>query len=307
MKKFFLSIIAPVMNEEEGILHFLEVLTAILQGFEYEIIIIDDGSTDSTLQKLLDYKNQKNPNLKIIEFSRNFGKEAALAAGLDVCKGDIAITMDADLQHPPHLIPEMIKKWSEGYDTVSAVRAERKTDGMLKQSTASLFYKIYNAISETQIRAGEGDFRLFDRKCINALQKLKERTRFNKGLFNWIGFKGANVYYVLPERIHGYTKWKYRKLFGLAMDGILSFSNLPLRLFTYIGFIISSLSFLYAIYIVSIALINGINVPGYPSIITSIFFIGGVIITGIGVLGEYISRIFIESKERPIYLVRNEY
>lgn len=306
MKMPFLSIIAPVMNEEEGIHHFLEVLTDTIKEFKFEIIIIDDGSTDKTLQKLVDLK-KKYGNLKIIEFSRNFGKEAALAAGLDICKGDVAITMDSDLQHPPALILEMIQKWSEGHDAVSAVRAERKTDGALKKSTASLFYKLYNAISETKIRGGEGDFRLFDRRCVNALQRLKEKTRFNKGLFNWIGFKSAYVYYVLPERVYGNTKWKYRKLFSLAMDGIFSFSNLPLRIFTYLGFAISSVAFLYAVYIVSRTLIMGVDLPGYPSIITSIFFIGGMMITGIGILGEYISRIFLESKERPIYIIRDEY
>lgn len=303
MKKPFLSIIAPVKNEEDGIEYFLKELIVVLKEFEHEIIIIDDGSTDQTLQKLLE-QQKNNPNLKIIEFSRNFGKEAALIAGLDFCQGDVAICMDSDLQHPPQLILQMIEEWENGYDTVSTIRQERKTDGIIKRSLASLFYKIYNAIAATKIRIGEGDFRLFDRKCINALKELKEKTRFNKGLFNWIGFKTAYVSYILPERLYGRTQWNYKKLIGLAMDGIFSFSNIPLRIFIYLGFVISSMSFLYALYIILKTVIFGIDLPGYPSIITSIFLIGGVIITGIGILGEYIARIFIESKERPIYLVR---
>lgn len=300
------SIISPVLNEQTGVGHFLDTLAGVLRTYDHEIIVVDDGSTDGTLERLLAIR-RRMPGLKVIELSRNFGKEAALVAGFDACRGDIVITMDADLQHPPHVIEKMVSKWREGYDIVSAVRAERDSDAALKKLSSGLFYRIFNLLSRVKIINGEGDFRLFDRIAVEALKTLTERTRFNKGLFNWIGFKTGYVAHPLPERHSGMTKWNYWKLFRFALDGIISFSNVPLKLFTWAGFLTAFSAFAYAGYIALRTLFLGVDVPGYASIVTAVFFMGGATLFGIGVLGEYISRIFVEAKSRPLYIARKIY
>jgi glycosyltransferase involved in cell wall biosynthesis len=300
-----ISIVVPMMNEEAGLPAFLDTLIPICREIgPFEIIAVNDGSSDTTLDILMQYQKH-HPELAIVDFSRNFGKEAALIAGLNFCSGFVAITMDADLQHPPECIPEMLAKWHEGYEIVSAVREDRQVETFVKRLTANYFYKIFNKISEVKILPGEGDFRLLDRKAIDALLQLPERARFNKGLFNWIGFKLCHIHHPLRERNAGETKWDYRKLFRFAIDGFISFSNLPLKIWTHIGLTCSFIAIAYAVYVFVRTLIFGADVPGYPSIIIAVFFMGGLILSGIGILGEYISRVFEETKQRPLYIVRN--
>ncbi len=293
-----------MMNEEPGLPALFESLMPICQKIgAYEIIAVNDGSSDDTLDMLIQYQKHHR-ELAIIDFSRNFGKEAALIAGLAHCSGAVAITMDADLQHPPECIPEMLAKWHDGYEIVSAVRADRQVETFTKRLTANYFYKIFNKISEVKILPGEGDFRLLDRKAIDALLQLPERARFNKGLFNWIGFKLCHIHHPLRERNTGETKYNYRKLFRFAIDGFISFSNLPLKIWTHIGLMCSFIAIGYAVYVFVKTLVLGADVPGYPSIIIAIFFMGGLILSGIGILGEYISRVFEETKQRPLYIIR---
>lgn len=299
-----ISIVVPMMNEEAGLPALFDVLIPICRDMgPFEIIAVNDGSSDTTLDILVQYQ-QKIPELAIVDLSRNFGKEAALIAGLAHCSGAVAITMDADLQHPPEYIPEMLGKWHDGYEIVSAVREDRQIETFTKRLTATYFYKIFNKISEVKIMQGEGDFRLLDRKAIDALLTLPERARFNKGLFNWIGFRLCHIYHPLRERSAGETKWDYRKLLRFAIDGFISFSSLPLKIWTHIGLMCSFSAIVYAIYVFIKTLIIGSEIPGYPTIIIAIFFMGGLILSGIGILGEYISRIFEETKQRPLYIVR---
>lgn len=272
----------------------------------YEIIFINDGSTDNTLNVLLKAKS-KNPQIRILNLSRNFGKEAALTAGLEHAMGEVVIPIDADLQHPPEIIIEFIKKWEEGFDVVVGKRTVRTGEGVIKKLTAKYFYKFHNQISDVEIPYNVGDFRLMSRKVIETLKRLPENQRFMKGLFAWVGFNTAVVEYEQAPRAAGKTSYNGWKLWDFALDGITSFSTLPLRIWMYIGFLISFLSFLYGSAIVINTLILGVDTPGYASMITVILFLGGIQLIGIGILGEYIGRIYKETKKRPLYIIEKEY
>ncbi|MBK2025240.1 glycosyltransferase family 2 protein [Francisella philomiragia] len=299
------SIIIPVKDESEGIDHLFNRLMPILEQLptKYELVFINDGSNDNTLDLLLE-KQKSIPEIAIVDLSRNFGKEAALFAGFANCKGDAAISIDADLQDPPELILEMVEHWLNGYEVVTAVRENRDTDTSTKKHTAGLFYTVMNKISETKLTPNAGDYRLLNRAAINAFLELKEKVRFNKGLLTWIGFKEKIVYHAREERVAGQTKWNYWKLFKFSIDGITSFSRAPLEIWSYIGVFVALMSFLYGSFFILKSLVFGIDVPGYPSLITFILFFSGLQMIGIGMLGSYIGRIFIETKHRPLYIVR---
>ncbi len=307
-KNITLSIISPVYNEEAVIEIFLQTISPILEKTKmaYEIIFINDGSTDNTLEKLLSLK-PGYPFIRIINLSRNFGKEAALTAGIEHAKGDAVIPIDADLQHPPQTILEFIKKWQEGYDVVVGKRLTRTGEHPLKKLSAKLFYKTINALSETKIPADVGDFRLMDKKVIEALKQLPENQRFMKGLFEWVGFKTAVVEYYQNERAAGESTFNGWSLWKFAMDGLTSFSTIPLRVWFYIGLAISSFSLLVGIYIIIKTIIFGIDTPGYASTMVMILFFGGIQLLGIGVLGKYIGRMYQETKRRPVYIIEGEY
>lgn len=298
-----------MMNEEDGIDILFRRLVPIISGIEldYEIICVNDGSVDETLSKLIE-KRKSNCKIHVIDLSRNFGKEAALMAGIEHATGECLIPLDADLQDPPELIPEMIRKWQLGAEVVLAVRERRSSDSWVKRTSANMFYSTINKLSDIPIPSNAGDFRLIDRKVVLALRQLPERNRFNKGIFAWLGFKTEIVTYERPEREAGQTKWKFRQLWSFALDGITSFSSWPLRVWSYIGLAIASASLMYAlITIIRVIVFDDIHLPGYASIITAIMFSTGVILISLGVIAEYISRIFIEVKSRPLYIVRDIY
>lgn len=308
MNNPIVSIVIPVLNEANNIYDLFERLKAVLiqTKASYEIVIVDDGSTDNTIAKLIELQ-EVYPQLLVIELSRNFGKEAALTAGLQHASGDAVITIDADLQDPPELILEMLEKWKEGNEVVTAVRTDRKTDTFSKRFTAKAFYWLMDQIADIKFQPNAGDFRLLDRKAVNALLSLPERTRFNKGLFAWIGFKNCFVFHARDARNAGASQFNFRKLLALAIDGITSFSNVPLRIFGVIGLSVALLSFIYGSYILLRTLLFGVDLPGYASIFVVVTFFGGLNLIGIGLLGEYIGRVFLETKQRPIYLVRTIY
>ena len=303
-----ISIIAPCYNEEETIEPFLrrieEILTQINES--YEIVFINDGSKDNTLNVLLNAK-QNFKNIRIINFSRNFGKEAALTAGLDKARGEAAIPIDVDLQDPPELIKELVAKWREGYDVVLAKRADRTSDSFAKRVSADLFYKLNGKISNVDIPNNVGDFRLMSKRVVEALKQLPENQRFMKGLFAWVGFKTVAIEYVREKREAGQSSFNGWKLWNFALDGITSFSTLPLRIWLYIGALVSFLSFLYGSFIILKTLIFGVDLPGYASLAVIMLFLGGIQLIGIGILGEYIGRIYSESKRRPSYIIEGEY
>ena len=272
----------------------------------YEIVFINDGSKDNTLNVLLNAK-QNFKNIRIINFSRNFGKEAALTAGLDKARGEAAIPIDVDLQDPPELIKELVARWREGYDVVLAKRADRTSDSFAKRVSADLFYKLNGKISNVDIPNNVGDFRLMSKRVVEALNQLPENQRFMKGLFAWVGFKTVVIEYVREKREAGQSSFNGWKLWNFALDGITSFSTLPLRIWLYIGALVSFLSFLYGSFIILKTLIFGVDLPGYASLAVIMLFLGGIQLIGIGILGEYIGRIYSESKRRPSYIIEGEY
>jgi len=307
-KNIEISVISPVFNEEEVISDFLNRITLILKSIteSFEIICVNDGSKDGTLDLIVE-RRKTDPRIHIINLSRNFGKEAALTAGLDHARGRAVIPIDADLQDDPELIPDMVSKWREGYDVVVAVRSNRKSDSFLKRTTANAFYRIIKRTSGASITPNAGDFRLLDRRVVNALKQLPERTRFMKGLFPWLGFHQAFITYKRAPRAAGASKWRYWRLWNFALEGITSFTSLPLLIWTYVGSIIAFSSFIYALYIVLRTLIYGVDVPGYASIIVLLLFLSGINLLSIGILGEYVARIFLEVKRRPLYIIRDIY
>lgn len=304
----FLSLICPCYNEEEVINTFLFEITKVLFNVEksYEIIFINDGSKDRTLQVLLEAKKNYR-HIRILNFSRNFGKEAAMTAGIDASLGEVVIPIDVDLQDPPELIIDMIREYEQGYDVVLAQRTDRTSDTAAKKLSAEFFYKFHNKVSNVKLPENVGDYRLMSRRVVNELQKLPENQRFMKGLFAWVGFKTTTIGYKREPRVAGTTSFNGWKLWNFALDGITGFSTIPLRIWLYVGIFIASLSFLYGSIIILKTLIFGIDSPGYASIITVILFLGGIQLMGIGILGEYIGRIYMESKHRPIYIIENEY
>lgn len=305
------ALIVPVHDEEAAIAPFLAAVQKLArdlapQRVAFEFIFVNDGSRDATLDRLLEAA-ATDRRVRVIDLSRNFGKEAAMTAGLDACDADAAIPIDVDLQDPPAVIPQMIARWREGYDVVVARRADRSADSFLKHRSASLFYRVHNAMAQQKIPADVGDFRLVDRQVIDALKALPERRRFMKGLFAWVGFRTATVEYTRDSRVAGRTKFSAWKLWNLALEGITSFSTVPLEIWTYVGAAISALSFLYGLVIVAKTLVFGVDVPGYASLLVSVLFLGGVQLLGIGIIGQYLGRVYAEIKQRPIYIVRQTY
>jgi polyisoprenyl-phosphate glycosyltransferase len=304
-----ISLIVPFYNEGTGIDLFYQAMIQVLghaPDFDFELVCVDDGSKDNTLSLLRALATQ-DARVRVIELSRNFGKEAALTAGLDAALGAAAIPLDADLQDPPELILNMLIQWQKGFDVVLARRIDRSSDSYLKRKTAELFYKIHNRFSSVQIPENVGDFRLMDRQVIDALKQLPEQQRFMKGLFAWVGFKSTTVDYARQPRAAGDTKFSGWKLWNFALEGITSFSSAPLKLWTYAGGLGAIGSLLYAGFIVARTLVHGVDLPGYASLMVAVIFFGSVQLLSIGLLGEYVGRIYTESKRRPIYIVRKEH
>ncbi|MFL6768656.1 MAG: glycosyltransferase family 2 protein [Sphingomicrobium sp.] len=304
------SLIIPVKDEEAAIGPCLERIIPILEAIDdpaarsFEILFVDDGSTDATLE-VIRKANAADPRVCGISLSRNFGKEAALTAGLDVARGHAVVPLDVDLQDPPEALPKMIAQWRAGFDVVYGVRDNRETDSLPKRLTADLYYRAHNWLSDDKIPEHAGDFRLLDRKVVDVIRRMPERNRFMKGLFAWAGFKQAAVLYHREERKVGKTKYNYWKLWTLAIDGITSASTLPLRVWSYLGAIVALGALGYAVYIIVVTLTSGINVPGYASLMVAVLFLGGLQLLSLGVLGEYVGRILTETKQRPLYIVRD--
>lgn len=300
------SLIIPVLNEEDTVSIFLGEMTKHLtqiDAYHFEYIFIDDGSTDTTLEQLHQLSASGLP-IQIIELSRNFGKEAALSAGLDHADGDAVIPIDVDLQDPPQVIAKLITKWEEGWEVVLAKRADRSSDTMAKSQSARLFYWLHNRFSSPSMPADCGDFRLMDRVVVKALRKLPENQRFMKGLFAWVGFRTTAVTYVRDARTAGKTKFNFLRLLDFAIQGFTSFSLAPLRLWHIFGLAASMVSLVFATFIIVRVLVYGVDVPGYASLMVVVLFLGGLQLIGVGVLGEYIGRSYFESKRRPAYIVR---
>jgi glycosyltransferase involved in cell wall biosynthesis len=301
-----LSIVCPMFDEADVLPAFIARLLPALQatGESFEIVCVNDGSHDGTLAALLAWRAQE-PRVRVLDLSRNFGKEAALTCGIDHARGDAVIPIDADLQDPPELIPELVRLWRSGFEVVLPQRVDRSSDGALKRRSAALFYRLHNLISHPPIPINVGDFRLLDRRVVDALKRLPERRRFMKGLFAWVGFRQATIPYTRQPRPSGHTKFSGWKLWNLALDGITSFSTAPLRVWTYIGLLVALLSFVYGLFIITTVLVSGSDLPGYASLITVVLFLGGVQLVGLGILGEYVGRLLQEVKQRPIYLLRD--
>jgi glycosyltransferase involved in cell wall biosynthesis len=300
------SLIVPVFNEEQAINLFYQAIRRELSLTEYEveIVFVNDGSTDHTAEQAKALA-LADDNVLVINFSRNFGKEPALFAGIEYASGDAVIPMDVDLQDPISVIPLLIREWQNGADVVLAKRRDRTADSYLKRHAAAMFYHLINRIAYTRIEENVGDFRLMDRKVVNVIRALPEHQLFMKGVLSWAGFNTVVIEYERAQRVAGTSKFNGWKLWNLALEGITSFSTVPLRLWTYIGSGISLFAIFYAIYMVLDKIFFGNSVPGYPSLMTAILFLGGVQLIGIGILGEYVGRIYIEAKHRPRYVVKD--
>lgn len=302
-----LSVVIPAYNESESLLECHQRVSAVLskQAIPFEVIYVNDGSKDDTLQVLQRLQSEDPQHVSVVDLSRNFGKEIALSAGLDMADGAAVVVMDADLQDPPELIPTLIAHWQEGYDIVYGQRSERKGETWLKRKTAFWFYRVMQNLGRVTIPPDTGDFRLLSRRAVLALRTFREHHRFMKGLFAWIGFPQKSVLYQRDPRFAGETKFNYWRLWNFALEGITSFTTIPLRLATYVGAFAALAAFLYGLFIVIRTLIFGNPVAGYPSLVVIMLFLGGVQLGAIGVLGEYVGRIFNESKQRPLYFVNH--
>lgn len=303
MKK--ISVIIPMYNEEEALPILYRELCAVIDAldYEWEILFVNDGSRDGSLQVVMSLR-EKDDRVNYIDLSRNFGKENAMLAGFDYVTGDCAIVMDADLQHPPYVLKELIARWEDGYDDVYAKRTARTKEPWLRRVLSNAFYSLLSKLSKIEMLPNVGDFRLLDRKCIDALKSMRESERYSKGLFCWIGFKKCSVNYEQAERVAGRSSWNYFGLMKLAFDGLFSFSTFPLKLASITGCLVSLAAFVYMIYVLVKALLYGDPVAGYPTLITVILFLGGMILLCLGIIGEYVGRIFNEVKNRPVYLAR---
>ncbi|MFA5145952.1 MAG: glycosyltransferase family 2 protein [Candidatus Omnitrophota bacterium] len=299
-----LSIVVPVYNEESNLSIFYDRLNKSLEsiGYGYEVIFVDDGSGDDSITVMKDLRDQDS-RVRIISFSRNFGHQIALTAGIDKASGDAVIVMDADLQHPPEIIKDLISRWEDGYDVVYTIRKDTEGAGLFKKATSAFFYKVLSKISRIDVSPGIADFRLMDKKVIRSFRTIRERSRFIRGLVKWVGFKQIGVEYVAPARYSGNSKYSIRKMMRLAVDGITSFSWFPLQVATYFGLLVSFFSFAYTLYAIFIRLFTSKAVPGWSSLLIAVTFIGGVQLVFLGIIGEYIGRIFEEVKGRPIYIV----
>lgn len=306
--KPILSVIVPVKDEQDTVLPFVARVTAVLDALgdaagPWEILFVDDGSHDATLAAI-HAANAADPRIRALSLSRNFGKEAALSAGLDHARGSAVVPMDVDLQDPPEVIGEMLAKWREGHEVVYGVRRNRLTDSFPKRLTADLYYRAHNWLSMDKIPEHAGDFRLLDRKVVEVIKLLPERNRFMKGLFAWSGFRQTAVEYDRIERQVGSTKFNYWKLWTLAIDGITSASTVPLRVWSYLGGVIAVVALIFAGFVIIRTVLYGADVAGYPSMMVAILFFGGLQLLSLGILGEYVGRILVETKHRPIYVVR---
>ena len=303
-----LSVVAPCYNEQEVLELFFGRMDAVLSGLglDYEIICVNDGSRDATLAVLV-AAQQRDPRIKVIDLSRNFGKETALSAGLDAATGDMIVPIDVDLQDPPELIADFVTAWEKGADVAYGVRVDRSADSAAKRVSAQGFYRFFNRISDVPLPYNAGDFRLMDRKVVEVLKQLPERNRFMKGLFAWVGFNQVGVDYVRPERAAGSSTWRYWKLWNFALDGLTSFSSVPIRIWSYVGFAAAVLAFIFAATIIGRTLLFGADVPGYPSIVVILLLSFGVQMLAIGTLGEYVARIYQEVTGRPLYIVAGRY
>jgi glycosyltransferase involved in cell wall biosynthesis len=306
-----ISIIVPVLDEVQAVPIFLaEVVPMLesvchgqLEGASFEVVFIDDGSTDRTAEAIMDAAGSR-PEIKLVRFSRNFGKESALAAGLQYASGAAVIPMDVDLQDPPEVVPRMVEQWLKGAEVVNAVRRRRDTDTAFKRFTARSFYKLYNRIADHPIKSDVGDFRLLDRAVVEALNQLSEGSRFTKALYSWVGYRNVDIEYDRGERASGDSKWRFGELFRFAIDGIISSSTAPLRVWSYIGLFIGVLAFVYAGITVFKTLTFGDDVPGYSSLIVVILLLGGLNLLSLGIMGQYIGRIAQEVRNRPLFVVR---
>ncbi len=300
-----LSVVVPVHDEQEAIAPFLAALGPVLAatGLDHEIIFVDDGSRDETV-RAVELAAARDPAVKLVCLSRNFGKEAALTAGLEWASGRAVIPMDVDLQDPPELIADFVRLWRAGHDIVYAERVSRAADSRLKRLTAGLFYRVFNRLSETRIQPNVGDYRLMSRAALDATLALRERNRFMKGIFAWVGFPAVAVPYERPPRAAGRTKFSYWRLWNFALDGITSFSTIPLRVWTYVGLTVAAGALAYMVTILVRTWLFGRDVPGYASLMVAVLMLGAVQLISLGVIGEYLSRLYIEVKQRPIYHVR---
>ena len=305
MKK--ISVLIPCHNEEKSLPLLYPELVKLMDStpnYQWELMFVNDGSTDGTLEHLRQLR-QQDQRVNFVDLSRNFGKEAAMLAGFDYVTGDCMVIIDADLQDPPELIPEMIKWWEQGYEDVYAKRKTRGRESWLRKRLSLMFYRLLQSSSRFDVLQNVGDFRLLDRSCINALRQMRESERYTKGMYSWIGFKKKEIEFDRGDRVAGSSSWSFRQLFSLAIDGITSFTSLPLRISTVVGFIVSMLAFIYMIYVFIKALIWGDPVQGYPSLVILLLFLGGIQLLSLGIIGEYIGRIYNETKNRPDYIVRN--
>jgi glycosyltransferase involved in cell wall biosynthesis len=303
------SLVVPVYNEAETVGLFMERVSQVfdrLDKVRIEVLFVNDGSSDGTLERLLDCQ-QRDPRVRVVDLSRNFGKEAALSSGIQAARGQVVVPIDVDLQDPPEIILDMIARWREGFEVVLGRRINRDSDSWAKRVSATWFYRIHNWISEPVIPENVGDFRLMDRMVVDALKELPESRRFMKGLFAWVGFRTAVVDYVRSERAAGSSKFDGWRLWNFALEGLTSFSTVPLRIWAYLGGIVALLSFLYGLVITARVLILGVETPGYASMFVAVTFLGGLQLIGIGVIGEYLGRTYLETKRRPVFLVRHIY
>jgi len=301
-----LSIVIPIMNEAGNIKNLISRLKVVLDKYsDYEIIFVDDGSTDNTLD-IIKKESVENNKIKFLSFSRNFGHQNALRAGLDFADGDGVISMDGDLQHPPELIPELIKKWREGFDIVYTLRKDDPNTPVFKRKTASFFYSIMNLFSEVKIDHGAADFRLLDRKVVEVIKTIREDNLFMRGLVSWLGFKQVGIEYMPERRNWGKTKYTFKKMFNFALSGITSFSIKPLHISTVLGYIMAGLAFFYGIYAIWIKIFTDQAISGWASVLVGVLFIGGIQMIMIGILGEYLGKLFMEAKKRPSYIIKEK-
>lgn len=303
--KKLVTILVPAYNEKDVLDMLYERLLKIMDdnsSYNFEILFVNDGSKDNTLD-IIKKLRDKDKRICYVNLSRNYGKETAMIAGFDYCKGDCVIILDADLQDPPELIPDMLKYWEEGYDDVYAKRRSRKGETFLKKFTSKMYYKTLQSVTNIEIQKDTGDFRLLDRRCVEALKSMRESQRYTKGLFSWIGYKKKEILFDRDPRAAGETKWNYRKLIGLSIDGLTSFTTAPLRMSAILGLLISFIGFIYMLVIIVKTLAFGIDSPGYSSTMVVILFLGGIQLIFLGIIGEYLGRAFYETKERPLYFI----